>query len=176
MRVIARLQDTEFPYVKTTHTRKVVRGVVYNDNFEIAVLYLHTVDETFGERDLFETPGGGVEKGEKLIDAFRREIYEEVGATLDNIVELGRVIDYYNQIYRRNDNHFYLAHIKSLGERHLVEYEKKWNLALRFMSIDDAIEAYENTRRDLPVNNLVRARELPVLKLAKRKLESIKKN
>ena len=42
------------------------------------------------------------------------------------------------------------------------------------MSVDEAIEAYKKTR-DLPVNNIVRQRELPILKIAKRRLEKLKK-
>lgn len=175
MRVIARFEDKEFPYVKTTHLRQVVRGIVFDDNYKIALLQVKNNAEPFGERDLYETPGGGKEKGETLIDAFRREIYEEVGAILDDeIIELGRVVDYYNKIYRKNDNHYYMAHIKSLGDRHLVDYEAEWNIGLVFMDIDDAIEAYKNMR-DLPVNNLVRQRELPILMLAKKRLEKLKR-
>lgn len=175
MRIIARNEDKEFPYIKTTHVRKVVRGIVFDDDYKIALMRVKTCDDIFGERDLYETPGGGVEKGETLLEAFKREIFEEVGAILeDDIIELGRVIDFYNKIYRQNDNHFYLAKIKSLGERHLVEYEAKWEIGLVFMEIDEAIKAYENTR-NLPVNNLVRERELPVLRMAKRKIEQIKR-
>lgn len=174
MRIIKRLEDHEFPYIKTTHTRKVVRGIVYDDDFKIALMKVKTIDDFFGERDLYETPGGGVEKGETLIEAFRREIFEEVGAILDDeIIELGRIVDFYNKIYRKNDNHFYMAHIKSLGDRHLIGYEERWKIGLVFMDIDEAIEAYKNTR-DLPVNNLVRQRELPILKIAKKKIVKLK--
>ena len=144
------------------------------DNFEIALIKVVTTDDFFGERDLYETPGGGKEKDETLIEGFKREIREEVGAEVDNIIELGRVIDFYNKIYRQNDNHYFMAHISSLGERHLIAYEKEWGLGLVFMSIDDAIKAYISTR-DLPVNNLVRQRELPVLFLAKKKLDAIRR-
>ena len=168
MRVIAHFQDNEFPYNGYNHTRNIVRGIVYNDNFEIALIKLHTFD-IFGERDLYETPGGGVEKGEKLIDAFKREIKEEVGAEIDNIEEIGRIVDFYNCIYRRNNNHFFLAHIKSIGEQHLTDLEKGWFEGVKYMSVDKAIYEYENSR-DLPVNNIVRQRELPILKIAKKRL------
>lgn len=172
MRVIAHLKDNEFPDNGYNHTRKIVRGIVYNDNFEIALIRIHNTD-LFGERDLLETPGGGVEKGETLIEGFKREIKEEVGATIDNIEEIGRVVDFYNLIYRRNNNHFYLAHIKSLGENHWTNYEKTLFEGVKFISIDDAIETYKNFR-DLPVNNIVKNRELPILKIAKKRLDLLK--
>ena len=174
MRVIARLQDTEFPLQEITHTRQIVRGIVYDDDYRIALIRVHHSDEKFGERDMYETPGGGKNPDETLLEGFKREIKEEVGADLDNIIELGRVVDYYNKIGRRNDNHYFMGHIVHLGHRHLEEYERNWGLNFEMMSIEEAIYAYE-LFRDLPVNNLVKQRELPVLKLAKKKLDKIKK-
>ena len=173
MRLIASFSDNEFPYNGYTHTRNIVRGIVYNDNFEIALVKCKSVD-IFGERDLYETPGGGVEKGETLIEAFKREIKEEVGAEIDNIQEIGRVVDFYNQIYRRNNNHYFLAHIKSMGQTHWTEKENTFFERIEFMDIDKAIYEYEHTR-DLPTNNIVRQRELPILRIAKRRIENIKK-
>jgi len=172
MRLIATFKDHEFPDKGYNHTRKIVRGIVYNDKFEIALIKCRCFDD-FGERDLYETPGGGVEKGETLIEGFKREISEELGASIDRIEEIGRVVDFYNLIYRRNNNHFFLAHIKSLGEMHWTDKEKSWFEKVEYMSIDNAIKAYENTR-NLPVNNIIRQRELPVLKIAKKRLNLIK--
>ena len=173
MRLIAIFEDNEFPNNGYNHTRNIVRGIVYNNNFEIALIKLHTTD-IFGERDLYETPGGGVEKGETLVNAFKREILEEVGVTVDNIEEIGRVVDYYNLIYRKNNNHFFLAHISGYKQKRWTKYENTLFEGVVFMSVDEAIEAYKKTR-DLPVNNIVRQRELPILKIAKRRLEKLKK-
>ena len=173
MRLIVELLDTEFQDQEITHTREVVRGIVYDDDFRIALIRVKHIDEKFGERDMYETPGGGKNPDETLLEGFKREIKEEVGADLDNIIELGRVVDYYNKIGRRNNNHYFMGHIVRLGERHLEEYEQRWGLSVEFMTIDEAIYAYEHFR-DLPVNNLVKRRELPVLKLAKKKLDKIK--
>ena len=173
MRFLREDQDHEYPFTGVSHTRNIVRAIVYNDNFEIALNKVHCFDK-FGERDIYETPGGGVDPHETLIEALRREIKEEVGAEIDNIQEIGRVVDYYNLIQRRNNNHFYLAHITSMGERHYTELEKSMNFSLVFVSIDEAIKLYENFR-DLPVNNIVKQRELPILKTAKKKLTKIQK-
>ena len=172
MRLIANFIDKEFKDNGYSHVRKIVRGIVYNDNFEIALVKCEFTD-IFGERDLFETPGGGVEKGETLINAFKREIKEEVGAEIEYIEEIGRVVDFYNLIHRKNNNHYYLAHIKSIGETHWTESENHWFEGIHFMSIDKAIYEYEHSR-DLPVNNIVRQRELPILKIAKKRLDLMK--
>lgn len=42
-----------------------------------------------GERSTFEVPGGHREKGERIIDAARRELYEETGATDFELFPIG---------------------------------------------------------------------------------------
>ena len=171
MRLIARFKDNEYPYKGYNHTRNIVRAVVYNDNFEIVLMKVHCFDD-FGERDLYETPGGGVEKGETLLEALHREIGEELGATIDKVEEIGRIEDYYNLIYRKNNNHYFLAHISGKVTQHWTDLEKTLFEGVRYMNIDEAIKAYENMR-NLPVNNLVKQRELPILKIEKRILKKL---
>ena len=165
MKLLYSLKDNQFPDNGYNHTRSIVRAIVYNDNNEIALNYVLS-DDRFGHRDYFETPGGGVEKGETLIEALRRELKEEVGAEIDQIVEIGRVVDFYNLIYRRNNNHYYMCHVTSLHEKHLTDKEIELNIQLKWMSIDEAIKNYEGTKRT-KISSLVIDRELPILKIAK---------
>jgi 8-oxo-dGTP diphosphatase len=64
--------------------REAVRAVVLGDDDRILLVHFQFPDWT-----LWATPGGGVEPGETLESAIRRELREEVG--LDD-VELGPVI------------------------------------------------------------------------------------
>ena len=41
--------------------------------------------------DLYSLPGGGVEDGEDILDALKREVMEETGCSCDSIQELGYV-------------------------------------------------------------------------------------
>ena len=165
MKLLYSLKDNQYPDNGYTHTRSIVRGIVYNDKHQIALLYLNCVD-SFGERDYLETPGGGVEKSETLIEALKRELKEEIGAIVENIQEIGRVVDFYNLIYRRNNNHYYLCHLVKLEETKWTEQEKRIVKEIRWIDIDEAIEIVKNTKRT-PISTLVINRELPILKIAK---------
>jgi len=53
----------------------------------------------YGKRDYYYRPiGGGIEYGEKSLAALKREVFEEIGAQIDQIKYLGTIenIFYYN--------------------------------------------------------------------------------
>ena len=164
--------DKEFPNEGFNHTRKIVRAIVFNDKKEIALIKLYG-DDIFGHRDYYETPGGGINPKENRHKALEREIEEEVGVKISNIHFLARVIDFYNLIKRRNDNYFYICKVVENTHQNLEEYEKTLFVKVEWVSIDKAIEIYENTPKT-PIANLVIQRELPILYLTKEYLKNIK--
>lgn len=160
MKVLGRLIDNEYPNKGYDHVRQIVRCFVYNDNKEIALIYLLD-DDIFGHRDLYETPGGGVKKGERLLTALKREIKEEIGADIDSIIPLGRIIDFYNIINRENDNHYYLAHLKNIDNKeiHREPYEISIFKGVEWIKYDKVIETYQKKMHE-PLGRLVANREI----------------
>jgi len=170
MKLLYVLTDNQFEDNGWDHERLIVRAIAYNDQKEVALIHL-LCDDLFGHRDYYETPGGGVEPHEELIDALKRELKEELGANIDNIEEIGRVVDYYNQIKRKNNQYYYLCHVTSVSKKHLTKYEKEIMDKVIWVKIDDAIKMMENTK-DTPISILVKKRETPILKLAREMLAS----
>ena len=111
MKVINKLKDNEYPYIKTTHERIVVRGVVLNELNQVALVNVVRNDDAFGPGNYYETPGGGKKDNESLLEGVIREVEEEIGYKTSFIQEIGIVEDYYNPIYRKNINHYYLLKI-----------------------------------------------------------------
>lgn len=102
------LQDTEWPLEFIDHDRKIARAIVYDEmgNF----YFVRAVrDDDFGKATLIETAGGGVEQGEDLITAIKRELKEELGVQVDVVCKIGVVSDYYNLIHRHNINNYFLG-------------------------------------------------------------------
>lgn len=172
MKLINQLEDTQYEFKGITHTREIARGVIFNDKKEVAILKVYS-DDRFGIRDCYELPGGGVEPGEKFEDAFKREMLEETGYEVNDIEEIGDVIDYYNEICRENHNHYFLGHAVAFKGTHMEAYEVGMIQKVCWVPIDEAIRRFKDDMFG-PVGKLISQREKPVLELAKEMLANKK--
>lgn len=124
-------------------------------------------NDDFGQATIIETAGGGVEEGEELQDAIKRELKEELGVKVDVICKIGVVSDYYNLIHRHNINNYFLCKVESFGEKELTEDEiNNFHLSTLKLSYEEAIREYEY-RSNTRLGKLIANRELPVLHRAK---------
>lgn len=115
--------DTHYPNKGFTHSRVTCRALVLNDKGEIALIHIKGND-IFGERDHYESPGGGVEKGESHQNALIREIAEELGYESEVLSYLGLVINRYNLLKVITAHHYYVARLTSKTENSLTELEQ----------------------------------------------------
>ena len=160
------LEDGEWPLTYTDHDRQIVRAIVFDDEGWFYFVRAHR-DDDFGKATLIETSGGGVETGEDLLSAIRRELGEELGARVEVLCKIGVVSDYYTLIPRHNVNHYYLCRALSFGEKHLMPDEiSDFHLSTLRLTADEA-EAEYRRRACTPIGRLIAARELPVLRRAR---------
>jgi 8-oxo-dGTP diphosphatase len=164
------LVDQQYPMTQFTHTRKIVRGMVMNDQYHFAFNHIMLHDK-FGQRNYLETPGGGVDEGESLESAMVREIEEELGYQSEVITYIGQINDDYNLIHRHNEQYFYvLKTTKEIGKR-WTEQEKTMIQEIVWLSIDEAIDRYQQLPNE-GISQLIKQRELPVLLWVKAWLEN----
>ena len=164
-------EDHEWPYEYTDHDREIVRAIVVDDD---GWFYFCRADrdDDFGRSHLVETSGGGVEPGEDLDAAIRRELHEELGAEVEVIREIALVTDYYNLIHRRNHNHYFLCRVVSFGDRALTPEEVScYHLSTLRLTYDEALLEYGKCS-DSRLGRLIAQRETPVLKEAGRILRN----
>lgn len=167
------LQDTQWKKEYIDHDRNIVRAIVYDEN-RMFYFVRAVRDDEFGKATLIETSGGGVENGEDLITAVKRELKEELGVSVDVVCKIGIVSDYYNLIHRHNINNYFLCKIKSFGQKNLTQDEiEKFHLSTLKMSYEEAVIEYEN-RKNSKLGTLIANRELPVLHRAKEILDKLK--
>jgi ADP-ribose pyrophosphatase YjhB (NUDIX family) len=70
--------------LSTAKPRLTARAILKNHKNQYAVMYS-------SEFDLYSFPGGGIEEGENVEDALKREIVEETGCDIEKIDELGYI-------------------------------------------------------------------------------------
>ena len=161
-----KLRDEEWPYEYTDHDRIIARAIVFDDDGFFYFVRAER-DDDFGRATLIETSGGGVEDGEDLETAIKRELKEELGAEAEVICKIGVVSDYYNLIHRHNLNNYFLCKAKSFGDKHLMRDEiEDFHLSTLKMTYEEAVSEYEK-RRETKIGRLIADRELPVLRRAK---------
>jgi 8-oxo-dGTP pyrophosphatase MutT (NUDIX family) len=169
------LRDEEWPFEYTDHDRSIVRAIVVDDD-EYFYFVRADRDDDFGRAVIIETAGGGVEVGEDLDKAIKRELQEELGAQVEVICKIGVVSDYYNLIHRHNINNFYLCRAVSFGEKMLTDDEINYfHLSTLKLTYNEAIQEYTKNRESM-LGRIVANRELPILIRAKEILDQLKEN
>lgn len=86
--------------------RVTVRAILKNKDGKYALI--HT--DGFG---IYAFVGGGVEDGESLVTALKREVFEETGCTCDKIVDLGCVIENRNYCDYVQHNYYFFVTTES---------------------------------------------------------------
>jgi 8-oxo-dGTP pyrophosphatase MutT (NUDIX family) len=164
------LQDTEWKFEYVDHDRQIARAIVF-DEFGYFYFVRAVRDDDFGKATLIETSGGGVEPGEELTQAIKRELKEELGVEVDIVCKIGVVSDYYNLIHRHNINNYYLCKVSSFGEKNLTKDEiESFHLSTLKITFEEAVKEYEKCS-NTKLGRLVANRELPILRRAKQMME-----
>lgn len=171
MRLIDHFQDDQYEYNGVNEKRRIVRAVVLDEQNRIALTKILDTDK-FGFRDYYELPGGGIKPRETQIKALKREMEEEIGCQIDRIAKIGKVIDYYNLIQRENHCYFYLAHVCGRVPQRLEPDEVGRIEKIVWVDIDEAIKLYQIMQNVL-VGRLVKQRELPILLIARKMINSL---
>jgi len=113
------------------------RGIVFKDD-NIALFYKKNMNE-------YKLPGGGVEEGENLEEAFKREVLEETGCKVNILTKLGITEEFKGTANFYQLSHVYLA--KVIDDTHklnLTEKEKTEGGELLWVTLEQAINLVRN--------------------------------
>lgn len=140
--------------------RKAARAVVFNDNNEIAFQFAT-------KHKYYKLPGGGVEKGETIEEALKREVLEESGCKIDIIDELGIIIEYRNQFNILQISYCFLAKVVGeIGAPMYEEIEINEGLTPIWVPLEKAINLIEEVNTDNYQGRFIKERDLLFLKEA----------
>lgn len=138
--------------------RLTARAIVRNQDGLYAVMY----SDKF---KLHSLPGGGVEDGEDVLTALRREIYEETGCVCDEIKELGIVAENRASLDYTQINYYYVVTIThQSGENHLTESEQASRTVVQWHTFDEMVRRINEQEFDRVQGKYLKARDVAALK------------
>lgn len=147
--------------------RNAARAVLVDNKWRVAL-----IDAT--NRGYYKLPGGGIDDGELIEEALRREVLEEAGYEIEPLCPLGYTRETRHKFEQFNNSYAWLARATKEVGRNLMEdeiedgFEVKW-----FDNIDDAIAAVEG----VDYSNMIyqahffTERELAILRAARKVLK-----
>lgn len=117
--------------------RRAARAVLTNDKGQVAVMH-------FTMTGSYKLPGGGIDDGESIEDALRREVREEAGYEITDVQELGVVEEdrYYCGMHQTS--YCFAARVGQFVGTELTDEEAAEGMELVWVeSIDEAIAAIQ---------------------------------
>ena len=147
--------------------KSAARVVLLDELDRVAILHV-------SKHGYYKVPGGGVEAGENIQDAAKRETLEEAGANCKIIQDLGETVVTYLPDWKLKDvSHGFIARI--VGKQNSPEFEE-WEQERGFEliwveNLNAAIDLFEENEVSDADQKSLQERDLGFLKLAKKFLE-----
>lgn len=141
--------------------RQASRAIVFDDDNKVALLKVT-------KHNYHKLPGGGVEKGENLMDTLVREVLEEIGCKIVVNGEVGRIIEHRDEYNLKQESFCYMAKLEGeKGKPDFTEKEIRQGFEIVWVGLDDAIEIISKDMPDNYEGKFIKIRDLCFLEEAK---------
>lgn len=151
---------------KHSKKRQAARNVLVDEEGNVAVVF-------DGHANVYKIPGGGIDPGEDVGTALKRENLEEAGCDIEVLGELGRVLELRDQYDLEQESFAFLSKVVGQkGEPTFTEKEANRGFRLDWMNIDELIELAESTEPQSYSGYFMKKRDLLFLKKAKEILDA----
>lgn len=137
--------------------RITARAIVKNQRGQYAVMYAE-------KYNIYTLPGGGVEDGEDVFSALRREILEETGCICDEVRELGTIYENRASLDYTQVNHYFIVTTNEAGQIHLTEAELANNTVVQWHSFEEVQRLISKPMFDRVQGKYLQARDVAALR------------
>lgn len=144
--------------LSTKAPRVTARAIVKNQDGLYAVMYA----DKFKFHSL---PGGGVEVGEDVLTALRREVYEETGCICDEIQELGIVSENRASLDYTQINHYFVVTTSHTSRaNHLTKSEQANGTVVKWAPFEETVRLINEQEFDRIQAKYLKARDVVALR------------
>lgn len=124
--------------------REAVRAVVYDQDGNVAVLNV-------SQQNYHKLPGGGVEQGEDISSALKRECQEELGCDIEIVGEVGQIVEYRKMFQLKQISSCYLAKVVGVkGNPSFTPEEIGDGFQIKWLPLEKAVMLLDS---DQPLND-----------------------
>ena len=160
MKTICELNDSTLlglPGRSEKPPRVTARAIVRNQRGQYAVMYAE-------KYNIYTLPGGGVEDGEDVFTALRREILEETGCICDEVRELGTIYENRASLDYTQVNHYFVVTTHEAGQSHLTESELANNTVVQWHTFEEVNRLISKPTFDRVQGKYLQARDVAALR------------
>ncbi len=169
MKYLKIIKDKPYPKNKKLKYREAARAIVFDSNNLIPMLFV-------SKENYHKIPGGGIENGEGVIEACRREMAEETGCEIKVGRKLGCIKEYRSEFNLIQVSHCYIGKVVDKGKPHLEKGELDEGFKLVWFTLDEAIEQFKKDKPQNYEGKFIQERDLTFLLKVKETLNGIKKD
>lgn len=114
---------------------------------------------------LYSLPGGGVEEGEDVLAALRREVYEETGCVCGDIKELGVVAENRACLDYTQTNYYFVVTVADTpDENHLTKEEQDNHTEVQWHTFEEMVRLINGQEFDRVQGKYLKARDAAALR------------
>ncbi len=161
MKLIKEITDKEVlgtDGLSTAKPRYTARAILRNKDNKYAVMYSYKFN-------LHSLPGGGVDEGEDVVSALKREILEETGCLCDDIKELGFVSENRFHCDYTQISYYYIVETSGATQKtQMTEDEIINNTETQWHTLEDMIALISSPVHDTNQRKFLQARDVAALK------------
>lgn len=156
--------DPQSPQTDSTDYRKreAARAVLIDDLNQVYLLNV-------SRQGYHKLPGGGIDEGEEITQALKRELLEEVGCEAEVIAELGTI--YETRDFEKLNQISYCFLARQIGKQGAAQLEEseiaEGMQEVKVKSIDEAIALLQSDRPDNTEGRFIKKRDLAILNKAR---------
>lgn len=134
-------KDIPYQQLRSFKARPTVKIIIENDKGEIACV-------SNKMNDFIQLPGGGIEKGESLREAARREAKEEAGSLIKNLHLAYYLEDFRFRNKKKYKNFCFTSLLKEdLGRLFLTDKEKKQGMRLHWIHKNKLLDIFSAQKK-----------------------------
>ncbi|MCX6716214.1 MAG: NUDIX domain-containing protein [Candidatus Taylorbacteria bacterium] len=141
--------------------RSSARAIVFDKERKVALLNV-------SKHNYYKLPGGGIEEGENIEEALKRECLEEIGCNIQIRDEVGEIIEYRNQVLRKQISYCFVAEVEGVkGDPKFEPDEIEKGFQNVWVTLDEAVELLKQSKTTAYNGNFIIVRDLVFLEAYK---------